>query len=73
MPKTDNYVDVDVMFYRATDDAILVASSFDTSIKVWVARSTLHGMCNSLVDQWERGTEVTICVAEWAARKKELI
>lgn len=69
----DDYIDVSVVFYRATADAVLIAPATDTGNKQWLPRSTLHAISDKLIDQTERGAEIELTMREWIARKKELI
>lgn len=70
---SDDYVDVIVVFHRATADAVLVHPVEDSGNKQWLPRSTLHAISDKLIDQTERGVEIELTVREWIAKKKGLI
>lgn len=64
------FVKVEGVFKAKTSLAILVAVDDN---ELWIPRSNLGIRSDMSVDDWKRGDEVTISVAEWFAQKERLI
>ena len=69
----DEYIDVDVIIRARTGKGVLLSPQADPQHKDWISRKRIHRDDAGSIDVCKLDDEISVRIAEFAARKAGLI